>query len=194
MAHNLLRVVAENPGQENFLLFVGKDHLLSVAKQVADFVGNPASFAAYSRPAQFISDESLADDKSGSIKDELIKTFALAQTIYEQDFAEICLPFTHSQSDLDKLTQAAREINRSLTFVDLFEDFAGLGLTLDKSKDIYPFSDVEKKMKASHQPTTDADLQRFKTYVESEQGGGGVSKCHPVGFIQGNLAYHHLKL
>jgi hypothetical protein len=44
MAHNLLRVVAENPGQENFILFVGKEHLLPVAKQIADFFANPASF------------------------------------------------------------------------------------------------------------------------------------------------------
>ncbi len=96
MAHNLLRVVADNPGQENFILFVGKEHLLPVAKQVADFFANPASFQAYTRPSQFISDESLNDDKDGSIRAELIKTFALAQTIYEQDFADLCLPFTHT--------------------------------------------------------------------------------------------------
>jgi hypothetical protein len=45
------------------------------------------------------------------------------------------------------------------------------------------FSEVEKKMRGSHQPISEADLLRFKAYVESEQGGGGVSKCHPVGFI-----------
>ena len=63
---------------------------------------------------------------------------------------------------------------------------------LDKSKDIYPFSEIEKKIKGSG--LSYADLLRFKDYVESEKGGGGVSKCHPVGFVQGNLAYHHLKL
>lgn len=50
MAHNLLKAITENPGQENFLLFVGRNHMFSVAKQFADFVSNPESVAAYQRP------------------------------------------------------------------------------------------------------------------------------------------------
>jgi hypothetical protein len=69
---------------------------------------------------------------------------------------------------LDKLAQAARDINSSLTFVDLFKDFAGIGLNLDKTKDLMPFSELEKKMKGTNQPINEADLLKFKEYVESE--------------------------
>lgn len=100
MAHNLLSAVAENPGQENFVLFVGNEHLLPVTKQLADFMKEPQSFANYRRPPQFIEDQILFDDKEGKIKQELIKTFALAQSIFEQDFADLPLPFRHSEADL----------------------------------------------------------------------------------------------
>lgn len=106
MAHNLIGAVAENPGQENFILFCGKGHMLSVAKQVSDFIKSPDSFASYRRPPQVIGDDILANEKSGTIRDELIKTYALGQLIYEQDFDSMMLPFVHTQSDLSKLIAA----------------------------------------------------------------------------------------
>jgi hypothetical protein len=50
MAHSLLSAVAANPGQDNFILFVGQNHLLPVAKHISDFLKDPASFGNYRRP------------------------------------------------------------------------------------------------------------------------------------------------
>jgi hypothetical protein len=41
MAYNLLHSVAENPSQTNFILYVGKEHMLPVTQQVANFINNP---------------------------------------------------------------------------------------------------------------------------------------------------------
>ena len=109
MAHNLLQVVATNPGQESFILACGRDHMLPVTKQVSDFLTNPSSFLSYKRPPQAFTEESLGTDEW--IKDELIKSFALGQTIYEKDFTEVTLPFPHHKvHDAAKLAQADRDI------------------------------------------------------------------------------------
>lgn len=41
MAYNLLKNVAENPGQTNFILYVGKEHMMPVTQQVANFINKP---------------------------------------------------------------------------------------------------------------------------------------------------------
>jgi len=109
MAHNLLDVVAANPGQESFILACGRDHMLPVTKQISDFLAKPASFSAYKRPPQAISEETLGSDER--VKDELIKAFALAQAVYEQDFSELTPPFPHHKvNDGAKHAAACKEI------------------------------------------------------------------------------------
>ena len=38
------------------------------------------------------------------------------------------------------------------------------------------------------------DFKRFEEYIKSEKAGGGIAKCHPLSYIQGNFAYYNLKL
>ena len=53
------------------------------------------------------------------------------------------MPFPyHKIKDIAKLGEEMQAIKKSLTFVDLFEDFKGLGLELDKEKDFLPLSEV----------------------------------------------------
>lgn len=82
--------------------------MLPVAKQVSDFLKDPNSFVEYERPPQFVDIEK---DPDGSIKREMIKTFALASIIYEDDLGESSrLPFEHSPEDLDLLLGQEQEL------------------------------------------------------------------------------------
>ena len=57
------------------------------------------------------------------------------------------MPFPHNKvTDVAKLGQEMQAIQKSLAYVDLFEDFKGLGLELDKEKDFLPLNEVSKKL------------------------------------------------
>jgi hypothetical protein len=34
--------------------------------------------------------------------------------------------------------------------------------------------------------------QQLIDFIKSSRGGGGMAKCYPVSFIQGNFAHYHL--
>jgi hypothetical protein len=131
MAYNLLHAVTENPGQQNFVAFVGKEHLFPVTKQISDFLNNPESFMSYKRPPQAIDDSVIEQDTDGVLKKELIKTFALGKTLYESETTENnALPFVHHKSkDIETLKEESRQILSKMAFVDLFGDFSGLELS-----------------------------------------------------------------
>lgn len=66
---------------------------MPVAKQISDFLTNPKTYVDYERPPQVIE---IGADIDGLIRQEMVKTFALASVIYEDDLAERQkLPFKH---------------------------------------------------------------------------------------------------
>ena len=50
MAFKILRHTIDNPEQQNFVAYVGKEHLMPVAKQMANLLNDPESFIGYERP------------------------------------------------------------------------------------------------------------------------------------------------
>ena len=58
---------------------------MPVAKQISDFLTTPDSFVEYERPPQVVD---LEQDTDGSLRKEMIKTFALASIVYQDDLAE----------------------------------------------------------------------------------------------------------
>ena len=145
----ILKQALENPKEENFVAFVGKEHLMSVAKQMCDFISKPEAFMRYQRPQQWINIAG-PDGKSGdneALRHELVRTFALAQTIYEDDFKDLTLPFVHNQtSDLELLKEVEKENLKKISLVDLFGDFEGLGLELNKDEDFVPEQQVKDNL------------------------------------------------
>lgn len=68
---------------------------MPVAKQISDLVNNPESFTNYQRPPQVIE----TDDDPEKTR-EMLKTFALASAIFEDDLAEKRKPpFRHSKEE-----------------------------------------------------------------------------------------------
>ena len=115
----------------------------------------------------------------------MVKTFALATHIHEEDLAQYeGLPFRYCPNDdIELLEQEQRRIAHKLSLAEFFGDFSGLELEL-KPEDY--ISESKLRGSASHSPE---ELE----YLRSKEGGGGLVKCYPLGFIQGNLAYSHLK-
>jgi hypothetical protein len=35
--------------------------------------------------------------------------------------------------------------------------------------------------------------EKLLKFIKSEQGGGGMAKCYPLSYIQGNFAFHTVK-
>jgi hypothetical protein len=56
IAHNILRTVLQRGDQETFVGFVGREHLIGVAKQMIDFMNKGEEFMQYQRPPQVIED------------------------------------------------------------------------------------------------------------------------------------------
>jgi len=141
----------------------------------------------YSRPQQWISIEG---DNEG-LRKELIRTYALAQTIYEDDLKEenLTLPFVHHDTaDFKLLKEVEKEYLEKISMVDIFGDFQGLDLTLNKDEDYVLESTVLENLQRHKTQNT----EELNAYLKSEQGGGGIAKCYPLSYIQGNFAYYHL--
>lgn len=65
-----------------------------------------------------------------SLRADLIKTFAVANVIYEdEEISE--LPFTHDTADLDIFKQEQRKLQEKLSLIDIFPDMKALGLKLE---------------------------------------------------------------
>jgi len=92
-----------------------------------------------------------------------------------------------------KLAETSKAIQKSLSFVDLFEDFSGLGLSLE-GKDLHSVEEVYAKLRKTQLSPSEEEAARFKQFIESPRGGGGVAKCHPLSVIQSNFTAYHLKL
>lgn len=79
IAHTILRTVLTTPQQEAFVAFVGREHLISVARNMLNFMNQGETFLNYQRPSQII------ESPSDSIKrQDLIKRFALSNAIYDE--------------------------------------------------------------------------------------------------------------
>ena len=80
---------------------------------------------SYERPPQLVE---VADDPSGMIRKEMIKTFALASTIYEDDLAEKRkLPFKHDPvEDVAYLQQCEKELQADISMISTFGEFVNI--------------------------------------------------------------------
>ena len=93
------------------------------------FINQPELFHKYESPPQILTDKTLLSDNE--TRKELIKTFALASSVYEDDLAEKRLiPFVHTDEDLALLEEEERNLKSKLAFIDLFGDMSGLDLDL----------------------------------------------------------------
>ena len=54
IAHTILRTVLTTPQQESFVAFVGREHLISVARNMLNFMNQGETFLNYQRPSQVI--------------------------------------------------------------------------------------------------------------------------------------------
>ena len=96
IAYKLLKQAAENPAQQNFVAFVKQDRMMNVSKHLASFINNPDSFMKYESPPSSISPGEIGEDGDGAKRREMVKTFALATHIHEEDLApDQVLPFRH---------------------------------------------------------------------------------------------------
>ena len=169
------------------MAFVGRDHLLNVAKHLTLFINHPETFDKYRTPPQTIDDQSLTDNPE--LKKELIKTFALASAVYEDDLAESGhLPFAYSEADLAEFRTEERALKEKMSFVDLFGDMAGLGLELTEKDYV-----SDRQLETHLEKETPKDKEALLQYIKSERGGKGLAKCYPLAYIQGNFAHYHLK-
>lgn len=180
----------QHPDQKNFISFVGRDHLLNVAKHLTIFINDENQFNSYKQPANSITDTALTTDET--MRTELLKTFALATTVYEEEvWAEKDeIPFIHhSELDMPVLAKAEQELRKRISLVDMFEDMEGLGVTLGK-EDLIPEAQMKESLRSNAIPDKEALLK----YLESAKGGGGIAKCYPMGYVQGNFTNYHLSV
>lgn len=120
----------ENPDQKNFVAFVGREHLLNVAKHLTMFVNDQSSFTSYKAPPYLLDDPELRSNKEA--RSELVKTLALATTVYEDNLwaEKYEIPFVHSAEDIELLQSSEKILQRKLNLIEMFEDMEGLGLEL----------------------------------------------------------------
>lgn len=54
LAYKILHEAMHNPNQENFVAFVGREHLLSVTHHLTNFINSPKDFMHYVPPPQYL--------------------------------------------------------------------------------------------------------------------------------------------
>lgn len=160
---------------------------MAVTSEIGRFLADPELFVDYQRPAQSIQIE---NDTDGAVKREMIKTFALASTVYQDDLAERQrLPFIHhSVDDIALLKQLETEVQAEVTLVSSFEKFSNLLANgeLDDEEMIQADA-LQKHMAEQEEP------EKLMEFIKSERGGGGMAKCYPLSLLQSNFAFHEIK-
>lgn len=160
MAWHLLNQCEELPEQKNFVSFVGRDHLLSVAKHLTMFINDREKFKSYQAPPHVLSDSSLKQDDDA--RKEMMKTLALATTVFEEEVhAERDeIPFIHKPEDIQTLKDSEREIERITSLVSSFEDMEGLGLKINADEMV-----PEAQMLESLQNKDIKDVEALKEWI-----------------------------
>ena len=75
---------------------------MNVAKHLSDFINSPDTFIKYSTPASSVT---TSKEMDGNLRSEMVKTFALATHIHEEDISqEQELPFAYCpEADMELL-------------------------------------------------------------------------------------------
>ena len=73
-----------------------------------------------------------------------------------------------------------------MALLSTFDHFSSLAGEL--TEDDMVAEDVLQKHLASQD-----DPEKVLEFIKSKHGGGGMAKCYPLSYLQGNFAYHHLK-
>ena len=148
---------------------------MPVAKHMADFLNDPKLFMEYERPPQVID---MDKDTDGAIKREMIKTYALASIIYEDDMAEqYKLPFIHhSVDDLGMLKAEELALKEDVDLISTFKEFSNIQESLE-AEDMVPPDVLEKHLAEQDDP------EQIRDFIMSEQGGGGMAKCYPLSYL-----------
>lgn len=130
MAYNILNKAMQNPSQQNFVAFVGREHLLSVAKHLSAFIQDPKSFINFVKPSQFLDSKEYSE--SQNLRAELIKTFALANFIYEdEEFDD--MPFFHEEStDMKIFKDEERKLEGKFSHIEIVPDMEAFDLKLEE--------------------------------------------------------------
>ena len=72
--------------------------MMNVSKHLASFINNPDSFMKYESSLSSITTGEISEDGDGAKRREMVKTFALATHIHEEDLApDQAMPFRHCQ-------------------------------------------------------------------------------------------------
>lgn len=81
-----------------------------------------------------ISEAEIGEDPDSVIKNEFVKTFAMASSVYEDDLTGTGqLPFKYRQEHLDLLKEEEREMQGDVAMVSFFKDVSDFNLDLQPS-------------------------------------------------------------
>ena len=94
VAHNVLKTTLSNYNEQNFVAFVGKDKLYTIAHEMIKFLNDGDSFLRYKQPPTLI--EEVGD------REEAMKSLELMSRIYEEP---AYIPFRHHENDRSILNQ-----------------------------------------------------------------------------------------
>lgn len=181
IAHSILRTVLAKPEQGSFVAFVGREHLISVSRQMLHFLNKGDSFMGYKRPPQFLDDPKLETDKV--LRKELLKRHSLCSQIYEDGSSgQTSIPFKHNQADVDFQKAYDLKYVSKLVLADTLGDIEGLGIEFGKE-------DFEKVVAKDDRAQQYIDEDKYlKEYLDKK---GGKLKCGPMSYMQGNFAFYH---
>ena len=101
----------------------------------------PQTLKDYQRPPEQVPLDKIQDDSMDGVRKEMIKTYAVATTIYEDDLAEKThLPFPYkTKQDKELLKEEIKRMSAITSLADTFGDFGKLELDLEES-DLVPTS------------------------------------------------------
>lgn len=75
-----------------------------------------------------------------------------------------------------------------MALVSTFESFTNVVETLNDEEKV-PEDQLHKHMNE----LDDEEKQKLLEFVQKPQSGGGMPRCYPLSYMQGNFAFHELK-
>ncbi|CDW77264.1 UNKNOWN [Stylonychia lemnae] len=181
IAYSILRTMVELPKEQNFVVYVGNDHLLGVTKQMVNFLNNGEQFMSYKRPPQIIGDKEML--KNDELRHEYLKRQALSQVIYDDnEMMDAIPPFVHTKEDLYFKQASVLKQMKNVIMGNFVNDIDDLHIEFNKDEDY-----IKEKQGHKSQQLVEDD-KYLKEYLDNK---GGRLKCLSLSYMQGNFAYLH---
>ena len=170
IAFNVLKEAVTLQPEDNLVVFVGENHLISVAQEIVTLLGKGEEFMNYKRITVGRDLPEISEEQ----KIEYLKNIALSNIIYDEGGdAKTPIPFKHREED--KLRMQAYELG----YLKKFSFSDALGVELEKLGIIFKKDDFIPE-----------DLSGPDYLSEHLRKQGGRLECLPLSFLQGSLAYY----